>query len=267
MKLFIEELIESLCFIVAENARYRASLGCIMCNPSMEPIAVLSVAIRMYPEFLKSSIYKKLKDLDSMEKMESINEKCLKLVHMSMINPAEISIAQKAMSTVDLLEVDRLLQSGSWLASMLAAVESLPVGVSLATASKERMGFPLIYVNECFAQITGYARSEIVGQNCRFLQAGKAEQDSIDRLTTALRGSKPIRIAITNFRKDGMPFKNLLAMKPIFSEAGQCEYVVGVHFDVTQDHVTPDKLKLADQVLQMLPNIISINRSSQIEEE
>ena len=70
-------------------------------------------------------------------------------------------------------ELDRLLDSTAWLKSLLASIESLPVCVSLAAASKDLRGFPLIYVNESFETTTGYDREEIIGQNCKFLQTGK----------------------------------------------------------------------------------------------
>eukprot|EP01038_Epipyxis_sp_PR26KG_P015186 gene15186-20456_t len=172
---------------------------------------------------------------------------------------ANLSIVDRALASVDSGEVDRLMKTGSWLTSLLAAVETLPVCVSLSTARRDRPGFPLIYVNACFEYTTQYPRSEIVGQNCRFLQAGKAEPESIARLSTALRDAQPVKVAITNFRRDGTPFKNLLAMKPIFDEEGNYRYVLGVQFDVTQDDATPAKLKLADELLRMLPNTIYSN--------
>jgi hypothetical protein len=62
-------------------------------------------------------------------------------------------------------------------------------------------------------------------QNCRFLQRGRepgdrAEEESIARLTEALREAKPLKVAITNWRKDGTAFRNLLAIKPIMDQNG-----------------------------------------------
>jgi hypothetical protein len=80
---------------------------------------------------------------------------------------------EHAISHIDSAEVERLHAShasGSWLASLLVAVETLPVCVSIASASRDRPGFPLIYVNHFFEVTTGYSRSDIVGRNCKFLQ-------------------------------------------------------------------------------------------------
>jgi PAS domain S-box-containing protein len=117
-------------------------------------------------------------------------------------------------------ELDKMLMSTSWLAGLLSSVESLPVCISLAAASETMRGFPLIYVNAAFENSTGYDRADVIGRNCKFLQEGKeaghtSEPDSMARLSEALRKAVPVKVAITNFKKDGTPFRNLLAMKPI----------------------------------------------------
>lgn len=167
-----------------------------------------------------------------------------------------------ALETIDKSERDRLFCAQSWLANLLVAVETLPVCVSIATADPQRRGFPLIYVNSCFEATSGYTREEIVGQNCRFLQAGKAEAESVQRMSIALRDAKPVKVNITNYRKDGMPFRNLLSMKPIFDENGVYSYVVGIQFDVTAEDATPKRLKMADDLMKMLPDVIPIDSSS-----
>ena len=67
---------------------------------------------------------------------------------------------QKRMSQ----ELEKLLAGTSWLSSLLSSIESLPVCVSLAAASRNMRGFPLVYVNAAFETTTGYERSEILGQ-------------------------------------------------------------------------------------------------------
>ena len=158
-------------------------------------------------------------------------------------------------------ELNKLLVGTSWLNGLLASVENLPVCVSLAAANKEMSGFPLIYVNAAFESTTGYPRCEIIGQNCRFLQIGKkpghtAEVESIARMTAALKEGRPVKVAITNFRKDGSPFRNLLAMKPIFDSEGGYAFVLGIQFDIGVTDASAKKMKIIDDLFRVLPNTI-----------
>jgi PAS domain S-box-containing protein len=134
--------------------------------------------------------------------------------------------------------------------------------VSLAAAGKDLIGFPLIYVNASFEKTTGYPREEIIGQNCRFLQIGKtadqkAEEESIALMTVALRDGKQIKVAITNFKKDGTSFRNLLAMKPIFDQRGNYAFVLGIQFDIGDATASPKKMKIIDDLFRVLPDTVS----------
>jgi len=112
-------------------------------------------------------------------------------------------IVAEAASSVDDQEIESLLSTGQWLGNLLASVENLSLCVSLSTARIDRPGFPLIYVNKAFEETTGYLRSEIVGRNCRFLQSEYCEQDQIELMTKALATAQPVKVALTNRRKDG----------------------------------------------------------------
>ena len=200
--------------------------------------AIKMMAMGAFPRFLSSDAFIRYRALD----------------HIS------DTIVRQKMSN----ELDRLLDSTSWLSYLLASVEHLPICVSLAAASKQTAGFPLIYVNACFEKTTGYPRDEIIGQNCRFLQMGKvaghvSEGESISRMSAALRDGKESKVVITNFRKDGTPFRNLLAMKPILDQNGEYAFVLGVQFDIGDKDANPDKMRIVDDLFRVLPSVIICN--------
>lgn len=225
------------------NAEQQAELMRYLTTAQNEVMKIM--AMGSFPRFLKSKGYL---EYHCSKRSASTHEEDTDRI----LRAAEESPSASTVSA----ELSRLLSSGSWLPSLIAAAEFLPVCITVADASSERRGFPLIYTNAYFEKITGYACTDIVGRNCKFLQADKAELDSIERISTALRDAQPVRVAITNVRKDGTPFLNLLALKPIFDQAGVYRYVVGMQFDATQSDATPAKLKIVDELLKVLPDTI-----------
>lgn len=168
------------------------------------------------------------------------------------------SYTQKAFASLDPLEVKNIAKS-RYLSTFLGAVEGLPICVSLATASQSRRGFPLIYVNSIFEETTGYSRTEIIGRNCAFLQQSKdgeseSEYFTIKLLSEALKDAKPVYATITNYRKNGEKFKNLLAMKPLFDADGVYSYVVGLQFEVSNADGKHRSLATVNDLLSMLPD-------------
>ena len=179
----------------------------------------------------------------------------------STTQPMEAMAAQ-AMGSVDAEELTHLLQEGDWLRGVLTAVEDLPLCVTLASARDDRRGFPLVYVNKAFEAVSLYNRKEVVGRNCRFLQSPASQPQQVQRLTDALRLALPVKVALTNVRKDGSEFTNLLAMKPVFDSEGVYSYVIGVQCDISSNnkgdpHAANAQLASVDDVLALLPNILN----------
>jgi PAS domain S-box-containing protein len=102
---------------------------------------------------------------------------------------------------------------------------------------------PIVFVNDAFCRLTGYARGEIVGRNCRFLQGRDTNPDDVARIRSAVAAHERIEIAIYNYRKDGTPFWNQLLLSPVTDAAGEIAYFFASQFDVTADYAQLAKLK------------------------
>ena len=101
---------------------------------------------------------------------------------------------------------------------------------------------PLVIVNQNFLDTTGYAREEVIGENCRFLQLrpdgtrdddGDGQGEALDEIRHALAEGRPAEVVLRNYRKDGSLFYNRLYLSPIRSRDGEVTHVVGVQNDVT----------------------------------
>ncbi|KAJ5680394.1 hypothetical protein N7536_011533 [Penicillium majusculum] len=104
---------------------------------------------------------------------------------------------------------------------------------------------PIVYVSEAFERLTGYTKDEIVGRNCRFLQApdGKinagakrtfVDGQTVHRLRSTIDDRSEIQASIINYRKGGQPFMNLITMIPIQWDSGVYRYYVGFQVDLVE---------------------------------
>src|SRR3990167_10048844 len=91
----------------------------------------------------------------------------------------------------------------------------------------------LIYANPAFERLTGYASEDILYQDCRFLQADDRDQPGLAAIRAAVKAKQPCRQIIRNYRKDGSLFWNELSITPVFNEADQLTYYIGIQKDAT----------------------------------
>lgn len=112
------------------------------------------------------------------------------------------------------------------------AIEAATNGITLADMSQP--DYPMVEVNSAFERMTGYERTELIGHNCRFLQAGAAQHDKTAEIRQAMAESRPIATVLLNYRKDGTPFWNELRLSPIFDDTGEVTHYLGIQHDVTR---------------------------------
>ena len=102
---------------------------------------------------------------------------------------------------------------------------------------------PLIYVNKAFERLTGFAASEVLGRNCRFMQGPLTDPDDVTRLREAIARQEPIELDLLNHHRDGTPFWNRLMVAPVFREDGVLRYYVASQIDVTIERYRVLKLE------------------------
>ncbi len=100
---------------------------------------------------------------------------------------------------------------------------------------------PVVAANAAFRELTGYADSDIIGRNCRFLAGPLTEPALTERIRQAIRSPTATLTELINYRKDGTPFRNAVLIAPILSPEGTVEWFLGSQVDVSN----PDDAPLA----------------------
>ncbi|WP_375497489.1 PAS domain S-box protein [uncultured Nostoc sp.] len=92
---------------------------------------------------------------------------------------------------------------------------------------------PVIYVNPAFEQITGYSATDVIGQNCRFLQRTDNQQPALKELRSSIKTGISCKVVLRNYRKDGTLFWNELSISPIHDENGKLTHFIGIQTDIS----------------------------------
>ncbi|KAG5640644.1 hypothetical protein DXG03_007693 [Asterophora parasitica] len=151
---------------------------------------------------------------------------------------------------------------------------------SFVVVDVRRHDSPIVYCSPSFCRLTGYAEHEILGRNCRFLQAppgpGGAtgvvrgeprhftSQEAVNALHKACSTDKEVQTSIVNFRRDGTAFINLVSVIPVPGgvsgakhELGEVAYQIGFQVDLTeQPNVILEKLRDGTYVQPQHPSFV-----------
>lgn len=112
-------------------------------------------------------------------------------------------------------------------------LESIGLSPIATVISNPRRPDNLLEVaNPAFCALTGYAESEIVGRNCRFLAGELTEPWLTDRIRAAIGSRRPVLVDILNYRRDGSPFRNAVLVTPLFDEEGDLAWFLGSQVDL-----------------------------------
>ncbi|MCJ1421115.1 blue light receptor [Xylographa parallela] len=176
--------------------------------------------------------------------------------------PLENAVPEPARDyTANLIYPGLYAPSGFDMMSILVSPSSLAVAVALRPSPLIPLGpidascalllcdatapdMPILYCSEPFEHLTGYRSAEVLGRNCRFLQAPNGivqpgvrrthvSDDAVFALKKHLLALEEAQTSLVNYRKGGARFVNLLTTVPVRWRGEGKVYVVGFLADVS----------------------------------
>ena len=92
----------------------------------------------------------------------------------------------------------------------------------------------VVFVNDAFRHLAGYAADEILGQSARMLYPSHRDPMFYRNLRTSLREGKAFRATFTYRRKDGSPFYVEQSISPVLDGAGRITHYISTGKDVSE---------------------------------
>lgn len=119
---------------------------------------------------------------------------------------------------------------------------------------------PIIYTNKTFIEMTGYTQEEVIGRNCRFLQGPETAKEDVQKMKEAIAGEKKVLLTLQNYRKDGSPFWNRLAIEPVRIDGKL--YFIGTQTDITLERSQQQAIMAnEDEIEKLMLPILSVQEN------
>ena len=133
------------------------------------------------------------------------------------------------------------------------ALEAISQGVLISTADG-----CLVSANKAFLAITGYNSTEVIGHTCKFMQGPLTDPQTVAAIRLARETVTDFSGVILNYRKDGTPFWNDLAISPVCDRQGRLTHFIGITRDISERKQAEDKLRKLSVAVEQSPVTIVI---------
>ena len=105
------------------------------------------------------------------------------------------------------------------------------------------------YVNPFFTKLTGYSKTEAIGENPRILKSGLMEQKIYEDLWETIKQGKEWTGNLLNKKKDGELYWENASISPVFDANGDITHYVAIKEDITSQKASEVKLQKSNSLL------------------
>ena len=105
--------------------------------------------------------------------------------------------------------------------------------MAMVFADAKQADNPIIFANDAFLALTGYARDEVLGQSFNFIMAHAADADALAKIEAEFQGKSDGGCEVRYRRKDGSEFWAALFISPVRLEDGDIVQYFASFVDLT----------------------------------
>lgn len=126
---------------------------------------------------------------------------------------------------------------------------------SVSIVDRDTFDLPLIYVNDAFCKLAGYARSNVLGRNCRFLQGDLERVEIVENMFLELKNGVKTSLCLRNMRANGEVFNNFVYLAPVDDLTNERRYFLGCQFEFSTpfeiEEIALDHRRLSEYLLRL----------------
>lgn len=108
------------------------------------------------------------------------------------------------------------------------------------------------YVNPSFADITGYAPEEVIGQNPRILKTGYTSSSEYQKIWSEITTGKKWKGIFQNKKKNGELYWESANISPIINEYGDITHYIGIKENITSQLTYEKKIRESEEKYRLI---------------
>ena len=104
-------------------------------------------------------------------------------------------------------------------------------------------GPKIVYVNQAFTDVTGFAPEEVIGKTPRILQGPDSDPETRAKIRAALKKNEPVRTVIVNYSKSGRKYWLDINIIPLKDRNGEVTHFAAIERDLTVIKKAEEEIK------------------------